>query len=103
MLQIITGKFFKAEERHISEGKGVLHSNYRWYLPIDTCVGKLEPLGTRAALTTYLYTFTNQIEKQRGNFSIVRTGDGEIIEQFRLLCAFGLRATFAEDRSWCWE
>ena len=100
MLQIITGKFFKAEERHISEGKGVLHSNYRWYLPIDTCVGKLEPLGTRAALTTYLYTFTNQIEKQRGNFSIVRTGDGEIIEQFRLLCAFGLRATFAEDRSW---
>lgn len=63
-------------------------------------MGKLEPLGTRAALTTYLYRFTNQIEKQQGNFNIVRIGDGEIIEQFRLLCAFGLRATFAEDRSW---
>jgi hypothetical protein len=100
MLQIITGKFFKSDDRHVSEGKGVLHSNYRWYLAVETCVGRLEPLGTRAALTTYLYTFTNQIERQQGNFSIVRTGDGEIIEQFRLLCTFGLRATFAEDRSW---
>jgi len=100
MLQIITGKFFKSDDRHVSDQKGVLHSNYHWYLPVETCVGSLEPLGSRAALTTYLYTFKNQIEKQHGNFSIVRVGDGEIIAQFRLLCAFGLRATFAEDRSW---
>jgi AcrR family transcriptional regulator len=100
MLQIITGKFFKSDDRHVSDQKGVLYSNYRWYLPIETCVGGLESLGTRAALTTYLYSFTNQIEKQPGNFSIVSVGNGEIIQQFRLLCAFGLRATFAEDRSW---
>jgi len=60
----------------------------------------LEPLDSRAVLTSYLYAYTNQIEKQQGNFSIARVGDGEIIEQFRLLCTFGLRATFAEDRSW---
>ncbi len=100
VLQIITGKFFKSEERHISDGRGVLYSNYRWYLPIETCIGRLEPLGTRACPTAYLFSFKNQIEKEKGNFSIVRTGDGEIIEQFRLLCSFGLRASFAEDRSW---
>lgn len=100
MLQIITGKFFKTDDRHLSEGKGVLHSNYRWFLPIETSVGHLEPLDTRSAFTTYLYAYTNQLEKRQSNFELVRVGDGKIIEQFRLLCVFGLRAMFAEDRSW---
>lgn len=100
MLQIITGKFFKSDDRHRSEQKAVFYSNYRHYSPMETCVGRLEPLNPRSTVTRYLFTYTNQIEKQKGNFSIVRIGDPEIIEQFRLLCSFGLRATFAEDRSW---
>ncbi|WP_395753859.1 hypothetical protein [Prosthecobacter sp.] len=99
MLQIITGKFFKSGERHLSEGKAVLYSNYRWVLPITTCVGRLEPLDTRSAVTSYLFTYTNQLEKQEGPFNLVRVGDGEIIDHFRLLCEFGLRSSFEEDRS----
>lgn len=100
MLQVITGKFFQSEERHTSEEKAVLYSNYRWFAPIETCVGRLEPLDRRGALTTYLFSFLNQLEKEKGNFSVVSIGNGEIIEQFRLLCVFGLKAVFAEDRSW---
>ena len=100
MLQVITGKFFDSEHRHVSDEKAVLYSNYRWYLPLETPVGLLEPLDRRGALTTYLFTFRNQLERQKGNFSVVSIGNGEIVEQFRLLCVFGLKAVFAEDRSW---
>lgn len=100
MLQIITGKFFRSDERHVSIRNGVLHTNYRWYLPIETLAGSLEALNAGSSLTTCIYNYTNQIEKSGGNFEIVRVGDGEIIEQFRLLCSFGFRATFSEDRSW---
>jgi hypothetical protein len=50
MLQIITGKFFKSKDWQVYEGKGVLYSNYRWFLPFETCIGRFEPLGTRASL-----------------------------------------------------
>ncbi|MFZ0916759.1 MAG: hypothetical protein WAN04_07680 [Candidatus Udaeobacter sp.] len=64
MLQIITGKFFKSKDWHVSEGKGILYPNYRWYLPFETYTGRLERLGTRSSLTTYLFSFKNQIDKQ---------------------------------------
>ncbi|MHB1078841.1 MAG: hypothetical protein ACYC67_05520 [Prosthecobacter sp.] len=100
MLQIITGKFFETENRHTFDGKGILYSNFNSFLPIETCVGRLEPVDARSSPVGYVYTYVNQIEQSKNNqFGIIRAGDGEIIEQFRLLCSFGLRATFAEDRS----
>lgn len=97
MLQIISGKFFKSDERHIHEAKGITYSNYSWIGPIKTCVATLEPVDIyRSAISSYVISYTNQIEK-RG--VLVRTGDSEIIQQFQLLCMFGLKAFFDTNRN----
>ncbi len=100
MLQIITGKFFKSEDRYLHDGKGILYSNYHWVQPVKTVVGTLEPIDLRARTAPYVFSYVNQIEKEHGRTILVRTGDSEVVEQFRLLCAFGLRGCFADDRIW---
>jgi hypothetical protein len=97
MLQIVTGKFFKREERYKTPRKAVLFSNYAWIKPIQTCIGTLEPVDS-GSITTWIFSYVNQMEKEEGNFSIVSVGDEEIVEQFRLLAVFGLRAYFAPQR-----
>lgn len=96
MLQIISGKFFTRDERHIHDGKGVLYSNFSWCAPIRTCVGTLEPVEYAQDISLYVFSYTNQIEQ---GDTLVRTGDAEIVDQFGLLCTFGLRASFAALRS----
>src|SRR5688572_4511395 len=100
MLQIITGKFFGSPERHVREQRGVLYSNYRWIGPIDTCVGKFGPIDFAAPQTTFLFSFTNQIEKRENDALITVVGQEEILDQFRLLAVFGLKAVFAKERVW---
>ncbi len=97
MLQIITGKFFKKEERYKRPRRAVLFSNYDWIGPIETCIGTLEPVDG-GSIATWVFSYVNQMEKERGNFSIVRVGDEEVVEQFRLLLVFGLGAYFASQR-----
>ncbi len=97
MLQIITGKFFKKEERHKSNRKAVFFSNYGCICPIETCIGTLEPVDIHT-ITTWVFSYVNQREKEGGNFEIVSSGDDEIVEQFRRLAIFGLRAYFASQR-----
>lgn len=102
MLQIISGKFFSREERFRSEGKGVFFSNLSWFAPIETCVAKLEPTYSFGDITTYVVSYTNQIEKPEGPLQagmIGRVGDAEILSQFEALCIFGLGAWFAGDRT----
>jgi hypothetical protein len=95
MLQIISGKFFKTEDRHKFDGKGITYSNYSWIEPIKTCVATLEPVDTYAPVSSYVISYINQIEKDKdGKPGIVRVGDAEIIKQFELLCIFGLKAYF---------
>ena len=98
MLQIISGKFFKSDKRHIYEGKGIAYSNYSWVGPIKTCVATLEPVDTYKSVSSYVISYTNQIEKERAGV-LVRTGDSEIVQQFQLLCIFGLKAFFDTDRN----
>jgi hypothetical protein len=100
MLQIITGKFFKSDDRYRHDGKGILYSNYHWVQPVKTVVGALEPIDLRGRTASYIFSYVNQIEKEHGRSILVRTGDGEVVEQFRLLCGFGLRGCFADDRIW---
>jgi len=95
MLQIISGKFFKSDDRHIHDGKGILYSNYSWGAPIETCVATLEPVDHFREVSSYVLVYVNQIEK--GGI-IVRKGDSEILEQFKLLATFGFRAYFAPFR-----
>jgi len=100
MLQIISGKFFKGKDRHTHQGRGILYSNFSWVAPIETTVGVLEPVDTYyRVVASYVYSYTNQIEDTGPGFTIVRVGDSDIVNHFKLLCMFGLRAYFAEDRA----
>jgi len=101
MLQIISGKFFESTERHSSEGKGILYSNIALHNKIDTSVATLEPADVYGQTSAYILSYNNQIEKdpKAQGFSLVRTGDAEILRQFKYICTFGLRAIFEEDRN----
>lgn len=98
MLQIISGKFFKSDNRYIHQGKGITYSNYSWIQPIKTCIATLEPVDTYRPVSSYVINYINQIEKEEGS-RLVRIGDSEIVQQFQLLCMFGLKAFFDIDRS----
>ncbi len=99
MLQIISGKFFKTDNRHRFNCKGITYSNYSWVAPIKTCIATLEPVNTYLPISSYVINYVNQIEKEEGRFGIVKTGDADIIQQFQLLCMFGLKAYFDIDRN----
>lgn len=99
MLQIITGKFFKSAERHVREERGVLYSNFSWVTSIETRAGKFDPIDFRALQTTYIFSFTNQLEK-RDNDVLVSVGRAEIVDQFRVIAGFGLKAIFSNERTW---
>jgi|WetSurMetagenome_2_1015567.scaffolds.fasta_scaffold31305_2 hypothetical protein len=101
MLQIISGKFFKSENRHSFNGKGILYSNYSWIAPIETCVATLEPVDNYREVSSHVLSYVNQIEKNGPDNragGIVRVGDAEILDQFQLLATFGLRAYFSPFR-----
>ena len=100
MLQIISGKFFESEDRFSFEAKGITYCNFSWPKPIETCVATLHPVDTYSSVASYVINYINQIEKEkppRQNI-LVKTGDSEILDQFLLLCTFGLRAFFHQDR-----
>jgi hypothetical protein len=102
MLQIITGKFYKMTARHENPGKGILFSNFRSSYPIETVVGKLESVADSGSNGGLIFSYLHQLEVGPDPyFSIVRGGgeDAELIEQFRLLAIFGLRAWFSHDQS----
>lgn len=101
MLQIISGKFFKGEDRHRFDAFGILYSNVACWRPIVTSVATLHPVDPHGSATRYVITYTNQIERESdlaGGISLARTGDAEIVEQFRLLLILGLRGFFATER-----
>lgn len=100
MLQIISGKFFQSGDRYRYDGKGILFGNYRWYEPIETCVATLESVDIIGSVTSYVVSYVNQIEKpDKGHrWGLLRTGDAEILEQFRLLSILGLQSYFHHDR-----
>ncbi len=98
MLQIISGKFFKSDNRYIHEAKGITYTNYSWIQPIKTCVATLEPVDTYRSVSSYVINYISQIEKEKVG-TLVRIGDSEIVQQFQLLCMFGLKAFFDIDRN----
>lgn len=95
MLQIISGKFFTGLEKNEHEGKGILFSNCNWSNTIKTNIGVLEPVDYSGDITGFVFNYKNQIENDG---FLVRCGDGEIIEQFKLICSFGLKSYFSEYR-----
>ncbi|NLX95318.1 MAG: hypothetical protein GXY83_04005 [Rhodopirellula sp.] len=104
MLQIISGKFFTGQDRHIFDGKGITYANYSWVAPIETCIATLEPVGVfLPGVCPYVILYRNQIEKedeQGRQATLIRTGDAEIVRQFECIATFGLKCVFGGDR---WE
>ncbi len=100
MLQIISGKFFKSKRRYRYEGRGVLFGTYRLFWPIETCVATLEPVDVFGSVASYVVSYVNQIERpaKNGPGTLLRTGDWEIVEQFRIFCILGLQAFFHQSR-----
>lgn len=95
MLQIISGKFFNGLEKHECIAKGILYSNCTWYGPINTAIGTLESVEGSGDISGFVFTYKNQIEKKG---PLVRCGDEEIVEQMKVICAFGLKSYFSEYR-----
>ncbi len=99
MLQIISGRFFAGHPVHEEEQDAVLYTNYSWIFPIQTEVGELRPTDRRpAGITAWTLRFTNRYERRPGDSRILAPAD-EAVDQFRLLCAFRLKALFDFDRT----
>ncbi|MEF3302489.1 hypothetical protein [Paenibacillus sp. GYB003] len=99
MLQIISGKFYGDRHIHENKGRGILYSNFSWFNSIETDIASLEPADLHGDVKGYVISYVNKLESDEGNgFSLVRTGDSEIVQQFRLLCSFGLNAYFDHDK-----
>ncbi|MBW4256598.1 hypothetical protein KTG15_02680 [Methanobacterium sp. YSL] len=98
MLQIISGKFFKNEEIITNNGTGITYSNFHWRAPIETCIATIEPVDLNlSSASSYVINYKHQIEKGPGK---VKAGNSEILEQFQLLCTFGLQAFFDHDKNY---
>jgi hypothetical protein len=100
MLQIVSGKFFKSQDKHMFDCKGILYSNFSWSSPIKTCIATIEPVDVYGSVASYVISYVNQIEKAEitSGFGMVRIGDTQIVQQFKLLCLFGLKAYFDTER-----
>lgn len=96
MLQISTGKFFVSDDLYIHDGKGILYTNYSWMDPIDTCIGKIEPVDYHGNIKSYVFSYQNRMEKDG---LLVRTGDHEIIEQFKLIFSYFFKCFSDPDRN----
>lgn len=101
MLQVITGRFFKSQGCYETPRKGILYSNYSWGGPINTPVGTLEPVDHFGAVSAYVFSYVNRMEKPDEPRAgvLVAVGEEEIVRQFHLLAMLGLQAYFSTDRA----
>lgn len=100
MLQIASGKFYKTDQRYVTNAKSVLFSNYRYNI-IDTVSGSIELVDPFKDISTYIFSYKNEIERDPnpGSFVLNRVGDKELVKQFKLLSFFGLKAFFSTEKS----
>lgn len=101
MLQIASGRFFNATDMYEHAGTGILYSNFSWVGEIETCAATLVPADAMSGTmtTSWVVRYTNRMEKGDPHPGmIVRIGDAELLEQFRLLCVLGLQAFFHAER-----
>lgn len=99
MLQIISGKYFGDGERISHDGFGVLYANLTGYSGIETICGRLEPAAQGSPITSWIFLYKNEIEKQdEGQNILIRTGDDEIVNQFASLATVGADAFMSVER-----
>lgn len=100
MLQLISGKYYGESDLNESEGRGIVYSNFSYYSNIKLGIGTLKPVDSSGLVKSYVFDYTNKIPKDiQSGFAIVRTGDGEIMNQLKIFLSFGIDAYFDLDKS----
>lgn len=95
MLQISTGRFFNPKMSTIEiSDNDVFYSNLRISRTIKTPVGDLELINTSNNIYTYIFRFNGKIHK---GYPICN--HSEAINDFRILCIFGLKSIFTNDKN----
>lgn len=95
MLQISTGRFFNPKMSTIEiSDNDVFYSNLRISRTIKTPVGDLELINTSNNIYAYIFRFNGKIHK---GYPICN--HSEAINDFRILCIFGLKSIFTNDKN----
>lgn len=77
MLQIITGKFYKSENRYHNECQAKLYSNVKIENTKQIGHIKLESVESGDDIAEYNVFYDNQLEKIHSEFSMVNVGKEE--------------------------
>ena len=99
MLQIITGKFYKSEDRYHNECHGKLYSNVKFDNIRQIGHIKFEPSECSGDIAEYSILYDNQLENTHSGFELVNVGNEEVMRQLKNIVAFSLNCVFDEDKS----
>lgn len=100
MLQIITGRFFTADEIHRTRQRTVLYTNYQAHAPIKTIVGNYLPAGSAYDVYHAVYDVEQCLEAVRPDGSpsvLVAVAPEHLAEDFAALVSFCLNVTCSLD------
>ena len=98
MLQIITGKFYKSENRYHNECQAKLYSNVKIENTKQIGHIKLESVESGDDIAEYNVFYDNQLEKIHSEFSMVNVGKEEVVRQLKNIMAFGLNGVVDENK-----
>lgn len=96
MLQVSTGKFFKTDELHVTEHRGILYTNYWHREAIETCVGDLVPTTPWRGISTSVYEGVERLPEKRpdGQDSVlISVGGQPLLQDFAAVVSFCLNIT----------
>ena len=98
MIQVLTGKFFRTSEVHVTPQRGILHTNYALHRPIETAVGVLRPVDDVFDQRPFhlVYEFEQRIERVRPDGtpeSVMAIGVGPVLVDMAAILSFELEVT----------
>lgn len=99
MLQIITGKFFKSEDRYHNDCHGKLYSNVKFDNIRQMAHIKIEPSESDGEITEYSVAYDNQLENTHSGLELVNVGNEEVVRQLKNVLSFAMNGVFDEDKS----
>lgn len=99
MLQIITGKFYRSEDRYHNDCQAKLYSNVKCANIKQIGHIKIEPVEDTGDIAEYNVFYDNQLENTHSGFELVNVGNEEVVRQFKNIMAFVLKGVFDEDKS----
>lgn len=96
MLQIISGKFFKSDNVHITPRVAEFYTNLFYDKKIETCIGVVKYVETVDGISKYTFSYDNKLEKIS---QFIAVGDNEIVDQFTSIFSFYFQCYVNTDRN----